>query len=111
MRALALMLVMAITVGLGACASTPESRLRNEIFLEIYWAASKQCEAQYHTLYVERIGTDGSLSVTAAAESRIEAQPFRECYWAAVRERADRWQAAGRTLPDRFNVKPDIDFD
>jgi hypothetical protein len=111
MRTAMTALLMAATVGLGACASTTESQLRNEVFFDLYWTASKQCEARYTTLHVDRIGVDGTLSVSAAANSRVEAQPFRECYWKTVGERAEKWQAAGRAIPEGTNLHPDIDID
>jgi hypothetical protein len=104
-------LVVAATVGLGACASTPEGRLRNEVFHDLYWTASKQCEDRYHTLHVDRIGTDGSLSVSADAESRAEAQPFRDCYKKMVQERAEQRRAAGLALPEGINLEPEVDID
>jgi hypothetical protein len=111
MRTIVVPLLLTATAGLGACASTPESRLRNEIFLDVYWRASRECEGRYRTLHVERIGIDGSLSVTAFAESRAEAQPFRECYWNAVKDRAERRRSAGLAMPDELNLHPDIDID
>lgn len=98
-------------LALGACASTPASQLRNDIFLDIYWTASRQCEARYRTLHVDHIGMDGSLSLIADANSRSEAQQFRDCYWNAVRERAEQRRAAGRATPDDINLRPDIDID
>jgi hypothetical protein len=106
-----IVLVVAATFGQQACASTSESRLRREIFMDIYWTASKKCEARHHTLRVERIGLDGSLSVEAAAGSRIDAQPFRECYWKTVEELAEHRRAQGLPLPEETNLRPDVDFD
>jgi hypothetical protein len=88
----------------------PESRLRNDVFLDVYWNAPRECESRYHTLHVERIGVDGSLSVSAAAESRAEAQRFRECYWDGVRERVEQRRAAGLIVPGDINLHPDIEF-
>jgi hypothetical protein len=98
-------------LGLGACASTPESRLRNDVFLDIYWTASRECEARYRTLHVDHIAMDGSLSLIADANSRSEARPFRECYWKTIRDRAERRRAAGLPMPDDANLQPDIDID
>ena len=101
---------VAITLGAWACASTPEKRLRNEIFLDLYWTASKRCETRYHNLRVDRIGLDGSLSVEAAAESRFDAQPFRECYWKTLEALADERRAKGLAMPEEINLRPDVDF-
>jgi hypothetical protein len=98
-------------LALGACASTAESRLRNDVLLDVYWTASRQCEARYRTLHVDHIGMDGSLSLIADANSRSEAQQFRDCYWNAVRERAEQRRAAGRPTPDGMGLQPDIDID
>ena len=103
-------LMLAATIGVGACASTPESRLRHEIFLDLYWTASKRCEARYHNLRVDRIALDGSLSVDAAAESRFDAQPFRECYWKMLEALADERRAKGLAIPEETNLRPDVDF-
>jgi hypothetical protein len=109
-RTIATTIVIVVAFGLGGCAST-SARLPNEVFLDLYWTASKQCEARYGTLHVDRIGVDGSLSVSAAADSRSEAQPFRECYWKAVRDRAEQRRAAGLTMPEDVNLQPEVDID
>jgi hypothetical protein len=111
MRTAMTALVVAATVGLGACASTPESRLRNDVYLDLYWTASKACEDRYRTLHVDRIGTDGGLALSADADSRSEIQSFRECYWKLVGERAQHRRSAGLGLPDDVNLKPDVDLE
>ena len=102
---------VAAVVGLSACAWTPEDRLRNEAFLDIYWTAAKQCEAVYTTMHVERIANDGGLSVSASSDSRTQAQPFRECYWKSVVELTEKRRASGLTVPEGFGTHPDIDID
>ena len=73
--------VVVLAITCGACAGTAE----NEFFLDVYWTAARECEAQHSSLHVDRIATDGSLSVSAPSDSRIDAGRFRECYWAGVR--------------------------
>jgi hypothetical protein len=111
MRLPVALLGIAAALGLGACASTPEARLRNEVFHDVYWGAARECEARYRTLNVDRIGVDGSLKLSAAANSRIEAGAFRDCYWQAVPARVERRRAAGLAVPEGISLHPDIDFD
>ena len=94
---------------LAACASTPGSRLREEVFRDVYWTAASECEARYRTLHVDRIAPDGGLSVSAAANSRIDAAAFRECYWAGVSARLEQRRAAGSSVPPDANLRPGID--
>jgi hypothetical protein len=111
MRAVIIGGVLAVIVAFGACASMSDSSSSSELFLDLYWTASRQCEARYRTLHVDSIGVDGSLSLRADAESRGELASFRDCYWKAVRERADQRGAAGSTLPDNINLQPDVEID
>jgi hypothetical protein len=103
--------VIAATIAPAGCASTPESRLRREVFLDLYWAASRQCEDRYRTLHVTQIGMDGSLSLSADADSRSEFRAFQECYWKGVAERADHRRTRGLAVPEDVNLRPDIELD
>ena len=109
MRLVIAALGIALTV-LG-CASTPESRLRDEVFLDVYWTAARECEDRYRTLHVDRIALDGGLSVSADANSRIDAAGFRECYWTGVPRHVERRRSAGLAVPDTINLHPGIDID
>ena len=99
--------VVVLAITCGACAGTAE----NEFFLDVYWTAARECEAQHTSLHVDRIATDGSLSVSAPSDSRIDAGRFRECYWAGVPARIERRRANGLPVPEGVNVHPGIDID
>jgi hypothetical protein len=111
MRTLTTTMVCAAALVFLGCASTPESRLRDEVYLDVYWVASHECEGRYATLHVDRIGLDGSLGISAAANSRSEAAPFRDCYWRGIEKQVDRRRAAGLAVPEAMNLKPDIEID
>jgi hypothetical protein len=110
MRSL-LVIVTAVGLALGACAAMSPRSAENEFFIDVYWTAARECEARYRTLHVERIATDGGLSLSAAAGSRIDAAGFRECYWTGVPTRVERRRAAGLSVPQDVNLHPDIDID
>jgi hypothetical protein len=105
------MAALGIALTVGGCASTPETRLRDEVFLDVYWTAARDCENRYRTLHVDRIALDGGLSVSADANTRIDAAGFRECYWTGVPKLVEARRAAGRAVPDNINLHPDIDID
>lgn len=104
-------LALGLVVVLGGCASTTDGGLGREFFHDVYWAVASECEGRYRTLHVERIATDGGLSVSAAANSRIEAADFRNCYWSGVTARVERRRAAGLPVPPDVNLHPGIDID
>lgn len=99
--------VVWLAITCGACAGTTD----NDFFLDVYWTAARECEAQHSSLHVERIATDGSLSVSAPSDSRIDAGRFRECYWAGVPARIERRRGAGLPVPEGANPHPGIDID
>lgn len=99
--------VVGLAITCGACAGTTE----NDFFLDVYWTAARECEAQHTSLHVDRIATDGSLSVSAPSDSRIDAARFRECYWAGVPARIERRRGAGLPVPEGANPHPGIDID
>jgi hypothetical protein len=103
--------VIVVGLALGACAALSSRSPENEFFLDVYWTAARDCEARYRSLHVERIATDGGLSLSAAADSRIDAAGFRECYWTGVPARVERRRAAGLSVPQDANLHPDIDID
>ena len=105
------MAALLAVVTLGACATTPETKLRNEVFLDVYWTAARACEDRYRTLHVDRIALDGGLTVSADANSRIDAAGFRECYWTGVPKQIERRREAGLAVPETINLHPDIDID
>ena len=110
MRTLLVVVVMT-ALALGACAALSPRSAENEFFFDVYWAAARECEAQYRTFRVERIAPDGGLSLSAAADSRVGAAGFRECYWTGVPARVERRRAAGLPVPQDANLHPDIDID
>jgi hypothetical protein len=95
----------------SACASTPESRLRNEFMVDVYWTTAKECEARHLTLHLETLLPSGELSLRADADSRQDAAGFRDCYWRGIQARVDRRRDAGQPVPDNVNLRPDIDID
>lgn len=103
--------VLLAAVTMAGCATTPEAKLRNEVFLDVYWTVARGCEDRYRTLHVDRIATDGGLSVSADANTRIDAAGFRECYWTGVPKQVEARRAAGLPVPDNINLHPDIDID
>jgi hypothetical protein len=103
--------VVVVGLAVGACAALSPRSAENEFFLDVYWTAARECEAQYRTFHVERIAPDGGLSLNAAADSRVGAAGFRECYWTGVPARVERRRAAGLPVPQDANLHPDIDID
>ncbi|HSB43229.1 MAG TPA: hypothetical protein VLK28_15435 [Methylomirabilota bacterium] len=104
-------LTLAAALSATACASTPESRLRDEVLLDVYWTAARECESRYRTLHITRLMADGALSLSADANSRIDAAGFLECYWQGVQARVERRCGAGLPVPDGLNLRPDVDID
>lgn len=112
MRTRAIMTALtAMMLGGGAGQLTPDERLRQDTFLDIYWTAARVCQGRFGTLRLDRVEMDGSVSLEAAADSRSELQPFTRCYHDEVRERAERRRAAGLLLPDSFDLTPGVDLD
>ena len=110
MRAI-IVFALAAALGVSACASTSESRLRDEVLLDVYWTAARECENRYRTLHIVRLMADGGLSLSADANSRIDAAGFQACYWQGIQARVDRRRAAGLPVPDGVSLNPDIDID
>lgn len=91
----------------AACGTmTPEARLRSEIF----WEAAKACESRYRTLHIDRIDTEGNVSLHADAESRHELPAFNECYRKGLRAEVETRRKAGIEVPE-MPTDPSADLD
>ena len=91
----------------GCESMTPEARLRSEIF----WDAAKVCESRYRTLHLDRIDSEGNVSMHADAESRHELPAFNACYRQGLREQVEARQKAGLTVPEMPAQEPTADLD
>jgi hypothetical protein len=96
---------------LAGCASTQETRLRDDLLLDVYWGAARECEHRYATLHVDRVGNDGALSLSADADSRSEFAGFQACYRQGIATRVERRRAAGLPVPETMDMNPDIDLE
>lgn len=111
MRTVRAGLLTCLALLVSACATTPDSRLRNELLLEIYWTTARECEGQHRTLHVDTILPGGDISLRADADSRMDLPGFRDCYWKGIQARVDRRREEGKPVPDDVNLRPDIDLD
>jgi hypothetical protein len=104
-------MMIGLPVGLlllvGCASMTPEARLLNEL----YWDAAKACEARYHTLHLDTIDQDGSVSIHADADSRSEYRPFVACYQEEVRARIEKQRQAGLPVPEALNRELTVELD
>jgi hypothetical protein len=91
----------------GCASMTPKARLAHEL----YWDAAKACEARYHTLHLDTIDQDGSVSMHADADSRSEYRPFVACYQEEVRARIEKQRQAGLPVPETLNREPTVELD
>lgn len=97
---------------LTACAGplAPDQKLRNEIFLDVFWAAARACEGRYLTLTIDRIETDGALTLRAAQDSRSELAAFTTCYHDGIQIQVERRKQAGLVVPQSANLRPGVDI-
>jgi|GraSoiStandDraft_41_1057321.scaffolds.fasta_scaffold525053_3 hypothetical protein len=100
--------VVMVPLLLGACASTPESRLRGEIW-DIYWWSAKTCGARFTPFYVENVKTDGTVNLVGHTSVGIE--DFRACYWKGVQTGIEKRRGAGLPVPESVNLQPPVDID
>ncbi|HXJ82459.1 MAG TPA: hypothetical protein VMS64_27710 [Candidatus Methylomirabilis sp.] len=92
----------------AAClTTTPEDRARNEI----YWDAAKVCETRYRTLHIDRIDSDGNVSMHADAESRQELPAYNQCYRQAVKAEIEARKKKGLMVPEMPAQEPSADLD
>ena len=99
--------ILALLVAAGCETATPDARLRHEVF----WDAAKACESRYRTLHIDRIDSDGNVSLRADAESRAELPAYTECYRNGVRAQIESRRKAGLTIPDMPAEEPTADLD
>jgi hypothetical protein len=99
-------ILVALLFAAGCGTMTPEARTRSEIF----WEAAKPCESRYRTLHIDRIDSDGNVSMHADAESRHELPAFNECYRQGIRAQVEASKRAGLPVPD-MPQDPTADLD
>ncbi len=99
--------ILALLFAAGCETMTPDARLRHEIF----WEAAKACESRYRTLHIDRIDTDGNVSLHADAESRVELPAYNACYRDGVRAQIEARRKAGLTVPEMPQQEPTADLD
>ena len=78
---------------------------------EVYWDAAVECEARYRTLHLDRVDSDGTVTMHADADTRQDLHPFIACYQKAVQARIDRRRQAGLPVPGGFNEHPTAELD
>jgi hypothetical protein len=98
---------LAILIVSGCQSMTPDARVRSEVF----WEAAKACESRFRTLHIDRIDSDGNVSMHADADSRIDLPRFNECYRDGLRTRIEDRRRAGLTVPEMPAQEPTADLD
>jgi hypothetical protein len=100
-------LVLALSLAAGCGMMTPEIRLRSDLF----WEAATACESRYRTLHIDRIDSEGNVSLRGDAESRQELPAFNACYRERLRAQVDARRQAGLTIPEMPVQEPTADLD
>jgi hypothetical protein len=72
----------------GCASISPEANLRDDLSVDLYWDARRECEGRYRTLHL-----------------------VRACYRQGVRKRADLRRQKGQSLPDGLNLQPAVELD
>ena len=106
-RRAAVVAVVASAV-LAACASTPESRLRDELW-DVYWTTARACGQNHTNFYVDNVKYDGSVTLVGHTSTGIE--NYRACYWKGVESGFEKRRSGGLVIPDGANPKPPVDIE
>ena len=99
--------VLACLLSAACLTMSPEDKARNEI----YWDAAKLCEARYRTLHIDRIDSDGNISMHADADSRQELPAYNECYHQAIKADIEARRKKGLVVPEMPAQEPSADLD
>ena len=98
--------------GMNVPASlSPEANLRDNLSVNLYWDARRECAGRYRTLHLVRVNQDGDLTVDAAADWTSELRRFNECDHQGVRKRADLRRQKGQPPPNGLNLHPAVELD
>jgi hypothetical protein len=93
-----------------AAAMSPEGRLRNEIFLDVYWTSVRGCEETARNLHVEDLGPDGDVTMSGDAGNSYGLSEFIQCYHQGIRQRVEHRRRAGLPVPEKLNLDPEVRF-
>jgi len=99
----ALSLVGLVTIG---CASSPETKQRNEIYMD----AARACEIQFRSLHIDRVDAQGNVTVDVEAGQTQDVAGYRQCYWQGIAQRVERQRQAGPPPSDSLDLKPSVDI-
>ena len=105
---LTMMALVSIAHTLSACASTPESRLRDDIW-DMYRSMAAECHRGHTNFVVTSVGMDGSVQLQGHVSFGMN--EFRSCYRNGIAAQIERRRAAGLPVPDGLDPHPDIDLD
>ena len=101
----AVMALVSIAHTLSACASTPESRLRDDMW-DMYRSMAAACQRSHRNFVVTSVGMDGSVQLQGHVSFGTD--EFRSCYWDGLTAQIERRRAAGLPVPDDLSAHPDI---
>ena len=96
------------TALLTACASSPVSQLRNDIW-QIYWASARACIGLRYAFYVDNVKPDGSVLLIGHTSAGIE--DYRACYWKGLESSFEKRRAAGLPVPEGTSAHPPVEID
>lgn len=107
MRGLRISAMVLVLHGAGCVTLTPEQKLAHELFVETAY----QCESRYHTIHVDQIDLEGSLSIHADADSRGEYRAFVACYQEGLKARVEARRKTGLDVPEMLTRSPEVVMD
>ena len=106
-RAAIVSILAILLIVVGCVGLTADARLRSDVF----WEAAKACESRFRTLHIDRIDSEGNVSIHADADTRMDLPRVNECYRDGLRARLEDPRRAGLTVPEMPTSEPTADLD
>jgi hypothetical protein len=109
LKARALMtIVVGTLLGAGGCATmTPEERSA----FGVYWDAARECEQRYRNLHVDRVQSNGDVSLSAELDLPRNLAEFTQCYHDGIRDAVVRRERSGQPVLQTLNPNPAVELD